>query len=80
MVQKVPHHNPRLKLQPCGNSDSKPQYYLFVASVSSEALKIRRNPEKGNEAVAKNGVWVIVISENQNCSPNEHWKQSFSFS
>lgn len=46
MVEKVPHHNPRFKLQPHENSDSRPQYYVCGASTLSETLKIRRNPDK----------------------------------
>lgn len=49
MAQKVPHHNPRFKLRPRGNRDSQPRYYFSRASTLSEALKIRRNPDKKKE-------------------------------
>lgn len=78
MLQRVPHHNPRSKLQPHANSDSQPQHYFPGASTLSEALQNKEpRQEQGNDAVAKYGVWVIAISENYIIYPSEHWKETF---
>lgn len=73
MLQRVPYHNPRSKLQPRDNSDSQLQCYFSGAGTLSEALHNKEHrQEQGNDAVAQNSVWVIVISENDIICPSEH--------